>query len=61
MVIIQMGGNDHRIPNEISGQNYYNAYVDLVNDIHTIWPNASVVLMVCSKLRTPVHHDHGSQ
>lgn len=47
LVIIQMGGNDHRHPNEIPGRDYYHAYVDLVEDIHSNWPNAIIILMVC--------------
>jgi hypothetical protein len=35
-----MGGNDHRHPNEIPGRDYYHAYVELVEDIHSNWPNA---------------------
>ncbi|KAJ5143222.1 CAZyme family CE2 [Penicillium bovifimosum] len=45
LVIIQMGGNDHRHPNEIPGRDYYHAYVDLVEDVHSNWPNAIVLLM----------------
>ncbi|KAI2688571.1 CAZyme family CE2 [Penicillium roqueforti] len=45
LVIIQMGGNDHRHPNEIPGRDYYHAYVDLVEDIHSNWPNAIIILM----------------
>jgi hypothetical protein len=33
LVIIQMGGNDHRHPNEIPGRDYYHAYVELVEDV----------------------------
>lgn len=47
LVIIQMGGNDHRHPNEIPGRDYYHAYVELVEDIHSNWPNAIILLMVC--------------
>ncbi|CAP91491.1 Pc13g04220 [Penicillium rubens Wisconsin 54-1255] len=45
LVIIQMGGNDHRHPNEIPGRDYYHAYVELVEDIHSNWPNAIILLM----------------
>ncbi|CAG8135257.1 unnamed protein product [Penicillium salamii] len=45
LVIIQMGGNDHRHPNDIPGRNYYHAYVNLVDDIHSVWPHAVVILM----------------
>jgi lysophospholipase L1-like esterase len=47
LVIIQMGGNDHRHPNEIPGRDYYHAYVNLVEDIHSNWPHAIIILMVC--------------
>lgn len=46
LVIIQMGGNDHREPNEISGRDFYHAYVELVDDIHRNWPHATVLLVV---------------
>lgn len=45
LVIIQMGGNDHRKPNEISGDDYFHDYVRLVDDIHHTWPKATIVLM----------------
>lgn len=47
LVLIQMGGNDHRAPNEIPGRNFYSAYIDLIEDIHRTWPNAIVLLVVC--------------
>ncbi|KAL4888512.1 SGNH hydrolase-type esterase domain-containing protein [Aspergillus ambiguus] len=45
LVIIQMGGNDYRKPNEISGDDYYHDYVRLVDDIIHTWPRATIVLM----------------
>lgn len=51
LVIIQMGGNDHRKPNEISGDDYFHDYVRLVDDIHHTWPKATIVLMVgCTRV-----------
>lgn len=47
LVIIQMGGNDHRHPNEIPGLDFYHAYVDMIEDVHRVWPKATVVIMVC--------------
>lgn len=46
LVIIQMGGNDYRHPNEIPGRDFYHAYVDMIEDIHSTWPNAVVLIMV---------------
>ncbi|KAL3481045.1 SGNH hydrolase-type esterase domain-containing protein [Aspergillus californicus] len=45
LVIIQMGGNDHRHPNEIPGENFFQGYIDLIEDIHRHWPAAEIVLM----------------
>ncbi|KAJ5621322.1 Esterase SGNH hydrolase-type subgroup [Penicillium herquei] len=45
LVIIQMGGNDYRHPNEIPGRNFYHAYVELIDDIHRTWPHAVVLIM----------------
>lgn len=48
LVVIQLGGNDHRHPNEIPPENFYHAYIELINDIHATWPNARVIVMVCN-------------
>lgn len=45
LVLIQMGGNDFRHPNEIPGRNFYHAYVELIEDIHKTWPNAIVLIV----------------
>ncbi|KAL1846697.1 hypothetical protein Plec18170_008987 [Paecilomyces lecythidis] len=45
LVILQMGGNDHRPPNEIPGDKFEEAYIEMIEDIHNVWPHADVVLM----------------
>lgn len=45
LFLIQMGGNDHRHPNEIPGRNYYHAYVELIDDLHRTHPHATVLLV----------------
>ncbi|KAK5800855.1 hypothetical protein VI817_003067 [Penicillium citrinum] len=45
LFLIQMGGNDHRHPNEIPGRNYYHTYVELIDDIHRNHPHATVLLV----------------
>ncbi|OJJ00844.1 hypothetical protein ASPVEDRAFT_40356 [Aspergillus versicolor CBS 583.65] len=45
LVIIQMGGNDHRHPNEIPGENFYDGYIEVIEDVHKHWPDASIVIM----------------
>ena len=46
LVLIQLGGNDYRPPNEIPGRNFYDAYLDLIEDIHGTWPNAIILIVV---------------
>ncbi|KAA8644409.1 hypothetical protein EYZ11_002789 [Aspergillus tanneri] len=45
LVIIQMGGNDHREPNKVPGSDFYHDYVRLIDDVHSVWPKAVVVIM----------------
>ncbi|KAJ5805959.1 Esterase SGNH hydrolase-type subgroup [Penicillium pulvis] len=45
LVIIQLGGNDHRHPNEIPPRDFYHAYVNLIEDIHSTWPHAVILIM----------------
>lgn len=50
LVLIQMGGNDHRHPNEVPGKDFYHAYVDMIEDIHHVWPHAVVLIVVRLRL-----------
>ncbi|KAJ5888721.1 CAZyme family CE2 [Penicillium taxi] len=45
LVVIQMGGNDFRHPNDVSGRDFYHAYVEFIEDLHSTWPNAVVLLV----------------
>ncbi|KAL4884840.1 SGNH hydrolase-type esterase domain-containing protein [Aspergillus karnatakaensis] len=45
LVIIQMGGNDHRHPNEIPGEEFYQNYIDVIENVHKHWPDAEIVIM----------------
>ncbi|GES59898.1 GDSL-like lipase/acylhydrolase domain protein [Aspergillus terreus] len=45
LVVINLGTNDSRDPNNIPGGEFYNAYVELVDDIHRVWPAAQIILM----------------
>lgn len=47
LVLIQMGGNDHRPPNEIAAPDFYHAYIDMIEDVHRTWPHATVLIVVC--------------
>ncbi|TQB72603.1 hypothetical protein MPDQ_006736 [Monascus purpureus] len=48
LVLIQMGGNDHRPPNEIAAPDFYHAYIDMIEDVHRTWPHATVLIVVLS-------------
>lgn len=47
LVVINLGTNDSRDPNSIPGEEFYNAYVGLVDKVHRVWPAAQIILMVC--------------
>lgn len=47
LVVLQFGGNDWRDPNNVPGRDFYHAYVDLIDDIHSTYPNAVVLVLVC--------------
>ncbi|PYH99778.1 acetylxylan esterase [Aspergillus ellipticus CBS 707.79] len=43
LVIIELGTNDRT--NNVTGTDFYNSYVDLVNSVHRTYPQAHIVLM----------------
>ncbi|KAL5362409.1 acetylxylan esterase [Aspergillus floccosus] len=45
LVVINLGTNDRRDPNNIPGDEFYNAYVELVDQVHRVWPAAQIILM----------------
>lgn len=47
LVVINLGTNDHRDPNNLPGETFAASYVDLIETVHETWPAADVVLMVC--------------
>lgn len=51
LVIINLGTNDGRAVNNIPSDDYYQSYVKMVENVHSVWPDAQIVLMVC-------HHSH---
>lgn len=44
MVIINLGTNDHR--NNITGEEFFESYVKLIDGVRKAWPKAEVVMMV---------------
>ncbi|KKK18229.1 hypothetical protein ARAM_002979 [Aspergillus rambellii] len=45
LAVIDLGTNDARYPNEIPGDHFVSSYVELINTVHKVWPEAQVVLM----------------
>ncbi|KAE8369228.1 SGNH hydrolase-type esterase domain-containing protein [Aspergillus caelatus] len=45
LVIINLGTNDGRTGNDIPGDDYYQSYVKMVENVHSVWPDAQIVLM----------------
>ncbi|KAE8153619.1 SGNH hydrolase-type esterase domain-containing protein [Aspergillus avenaceus] len=45
LVIINLGTNDEREQNNISGDEFYRNYVEMVEEVHKAWPDAQIVLM----------------
>ncbi|RDW58958.1 SGNH/GDSL hydrolase family protein [Aspergillus mulundensis] len=45
LVVINIGTNDNNPANNVSSTDYFNDYVNLVSNIHGIWPDAQIVLM----------------
>ena len=46
LVIIKLGTNDARTVNKIPSDDYYPSYVKMVENVHGVWPDAQIVLMV---------------
>lgn len=46
LVIINLGTNDARTVNNVPSDDYYQSYVKMVENVHGVWPDAQIVLMV---------------
>jgi hypothetical protein len=45
LVVINIGTNDNNTHNNVSNEAYLASYIQLVGDVHTVWPKAQIVLM----------------
>ncbi|KAK1142612.1 hypothetical protein N8T08_007416 [Aspergillus melleus] len=45
LVVINLGTNDHRDPNNLPGKTFAASYIGLIETVHKTWPEAQVVLM----------------
>ena len=54
LVVINIGTNDWRSPNDVPKDDYYKSYIKLIDEIHTVWPDAQIVIMVCLLYTLPI-------
>lgn len=46
LVVINIGTNDWRSPNDLPKDDYYNSYIKLIDEIHSVWPDTQIIIMV---------------
>ncbi|KAF4555790.1 Hypothetical protein D9617_2g057540 [Elsinoe fawcettii] len=45
IVLINIGTNDNNTANNVTNEEFYNSYIQLIDGIHKEWPNAQVVVL----------------
>ncbi|KAI4761044.1 SGNH hydrolase [Aureobasidium sp. EXF-3400] len=45
IVVINLGTNDNNTHNNVTNENYFNSYVDLVGEVHAKYPKAEIILV----------------
>ncbi|RJE24705.1 hypothetical protein PHISCL_02970 [Aspergillus sclerotialis] len=45
LVVINIGTNDWRSPNDLPKDDYYKSYIKLIDEIHSVWPDAQIIIM----------------
>lgn len=51
IVVINLGTNDNNTANNVTNEDYYNSYVELVEGVHNVWPKAQIIISVRSPLQ----------
>ncbi|KFY82921.1 hypothetical protein V498_08398 [Pseudogymnoascus sp. VKM F-4517 (FW-2822)] len=46
IVVINLGTNDNNTANNVTNEDYYKSYVELVEGVHNVWPNAQIIISV---------------
>ncbi|KAL5354820.1 hypothetical protein ACLOAV_000911 [Pseudogymnoascus australis] len=44
IVVINLGTNDNNTANNVTNEDYYKSYVELVEGVHNVWPNAQIII-----------------
>ncbi|KAI9749811.1 MAG: hypothetical protein M4579_006725 [Chaenotheca gracillima] len=45
IVIMNLGTNDNNTINNITATEFYDSYVQLINEVHSTWPDAQIIVM----------------
>jgi len=44
ITVINIGTNDNNTANNVTGAEFYGAYIDLINGIHKTWPHTQIII-----------------
>ena len=45
ITVINIGTNDNNTSNNITSTEFYDSYVQLINEVHSRWPNSQIIVM----------------
>ena len=45
ITLINIGTNDNNTSNNITSAEFYNSYIQLINEIHTHWPDSQIIVL----------------
>ncbi|KAK5115430.1 hypothetical protein LTR85_009890 [Meristemomyces frigidus] len=45
ITVINIGTNDNNTANNVTATGYYNSYIQLINEIHTRWPQSQIIVI----------------
>ncbi|KAK4550877.1 hypothetical protein LTR36_000457 [Oleoguttula mirabilis] len=45
ITVINLGTNDNNTANNVTATEYYNSYIQLINEVHTRWPQSQIIVI----------------
>ncbi|MCJ1288074.1 hypothetical protein MMC26_007427 [Xylographa opegraphella] len=45
VVVINLGTNDNNTSNNITGPEFYQSYIQMIEEVHSVWPKAQIILI----------------
>ncbi|KAK5130587.1 hypothetical protein LTR08_001906 [Meristemomyces frigidus] len=45
ITVINLGTNDNNTSNNVTATQFYNSYINLINEIHTRWPQSQIIIL----------------